>query len=323
MRSEIDRLDEQLLLLLSKRMEVARRIGEAKARGEAPLRDEARETVVRSRWLESAARLGVPASLAEGLLSLVLRESIRSQLRPPRESITVVGSGRMASALLSTLGGSAVSTDFLGEPRLKPCDAFSSSDYIIIATRPSILGNAAFRGSLECASGKVVSDVFSAKGSAFKELESLSQSLGFKYVSLHPLFSGAVDPWEEVMVVVPSATSGDALGMVVRLWEGLGFRVVTSDADYHDRAMAVAQVIHHLYLAALMRALERASRELGVDYSRFVTHSLKSTLAVAERVMRQPEVVREIQSTNRYAAMARRLGVEALREAAEELGGVS
>ncbi len=97
-------------------------------------------------------------------------------------------------------------------------------------------------------------------------------------MSLHPLFSGAVDPWEEVMVVVPSATSGDALGRVVRLWEGLGgFRVVTSDADYHDRAMAVAQVIHHLYLAALMRALERASRELGVDYTRFVTHSLKST----------------------------------------------
>ncbi len=38
LRTEIDRLDEQLLLLLSKRMEVARRIGgEAKARGGRPL----------------------------------------------------------------------------------------------------------------------------------------------------------------------------------------------------------------------------------------------------------------------------------------------
>ncbi len=123
---------------------------------------------MRGKWLESAARLGVPASLAEGLLSLVLRESIRSQLRPPRESIAVVGgSGRMAAALLSVLGSSAVSTDFFGEPGLKPCDAFSSSEYIIIATRPpSVLGSAAFRESLRCASGKVVSDVFSAKGSA-------------------------------------------------------------------------------------------------------------------------------------------------------------
>ncbi len=322
LRTEIDRLDDELLRIVARRMEIARRIGEVKAMRGASPRDEDREAVVKGRWASIAAELGLPLSLVEDLLSAIMRESIRQQLPPVEGVITIVGNGRVASSLRSIMRGRVYSTDFFGSPEVNPCDAFMESDYIIIATRPSILGNAAFQDSLKCASGRVVSDVFSVKGRFFRELEGLSMRLGFNYVSIHPLFTAPERVGDETIVVTPSMTSGSALEFVSRLWRSLGFRVVISGADAHDRAMAITQVIHHLYLAALRRALEDASLALGIDYSQFITHSLKSTLAVAERVLAQ-DVVMEIQSNNEYASTARRAGLEAMIKTVNELGGVS
>ncbi|MFP3210375.1 MAG: chorismate mutase [Thermocladium sp.] len=322
LRMEIDRLDDELLRIVARRMEIARRIGEVKAARGASPRDEDREAVVKGRWASMAADLGLPQGLVDDLLNAIMRESIRQQLPPVEGVVTIVGSGRVASSLRSLMRGRIYLTDFFGSPEVDPCDAFMESDYIIIATRPSILGNTAFQDSLRCASGRVVSDVFSVKGRFFRELEGLSMRLGFNYVSIHPLFTSPERVGDETIVVTPSVTSGAALEFVSRLWRSLGFRVVISGADAHDRAMAVTQVIHHLYLAALRRALEEASLSLGIDYSQFVTHSLKSTLAVAERVLSQ-DVVMEIQSNNEYAPIARRAGLEAMIRTANDLGGVS
>ncbi|MDP8255288.1 MAG: prephenate dehydrogenase/arogenate dehydrogenase family protein [Candidatus Alcyoniella australis] len=74
-RRLIDHCDEQLLKALADRMRAARRIGEIKAAGNEPVRDEQRERELMHKRLESAAKLDLPVELVQRLFALVLEQS--------------------------------------------------------------------------------------------------------------------------------------------------------------------------------------------------------------------------------------------------------
>ena len=90
------------------------------------------------------------------------------------------------------------------------------------------------------------------------------------------------------------------------------------DAETHDKAMAVNQVLHHMVYELYSRAAERLAERLGVEpavLKELVTWSLKQTMSVASRLENLREVVLEIRRLNPYSREA----LEALREALETL----
>jgi len=71
-REMIDKIDEDLLLLLYRRKEVVNLVRDFKMQQNMSFRDDAREQELAVKWLEIARELNLPENLASDLLSLVL-----------------------------------------------------------------------------------------------------------------------------------------------------------------------------------------------------------------------------------------------------------
>jgi len=124
------------------------------------------------------------------------------------------------------------------------------------------------------------------------------------------------------VVLIPGSCGGEILEEAVIFWSSLGLEPVIAGYDEHERAMAVVQVIPHLYMIALSKAIEDLSRRYGIEYKLFRTYNVKKIEEVIGRVRGNIDVVKEIQVHNRYASEARRVGAEALISIAKEFGGV-
>lgn len=78
-RQAIDRIDDALLLLLAGRLRLARHAGRCKRAAGMPLRDPVREARVQARADALARRIGVPASVAHGVIRGAIDDACRTQ----------------------------------------------------------------------------------------------------------------------------------------------------------------------------------------------------------------------------------------------------
>lgn len=78
-RHAIDRIDDALLLLLAGRLRLARHAGRCKRAAGMPLRDPVREARVQARADALARRIGVPASVAHGVIRGAIDDACRTQ----------------------------------------------------------------------------------------------------------------------------------------------------------------------------------------------------------------------------------------------------
>ncbi|MEM2108388.1 MAG: chorismate mutase [Candidatus Bathyarchaeia archaeon] len=72
LRKTIDEVDEQILLLLSKRVEICRSIGAVKRKHGLPIKDLPRENDVYSRVRKKAEELGVDAAWVERIYQQIV-----------------------------------------------------------------------------------------------------------------------------------------------------------------------------------------------------------------------------------------------------------
>lgn len=85
LRAKVEQTDDAILALLSRRMKLAREIGEAKEAAQLPVLDPAREAKVVRRTAARARALGMPAeevrSLFWGIISLCRTQQILARRR--------------------------------------------------------------------------------------------------------------------------------------------------------------------------------------------------------------------------------------------------
>ncbi|CAG0926509.1 partial Protein AroA(G), partial [Planctomycetaceae bacterium] len=80
LRSAIDKLDREILNLVSKRAEVARDIGLAKRMGQLPVFDAEREREHRRTLVATGKKLGLPGHTVRALYDAIAREGVAQQL---------------------------------------------------------------------------------------------------------------------------------------------------------------------------------------------------------------------------------------------------
>ncbi len=79
LRSKIDKIDLEIIHLLSQRFEVSRKIGEFKKLKSLPVVDESRWTSLLRDRIEMAKSEGLPDDLIQELFEIIHKHSIRSQ----------------------------------------------------------------------------------------------------------------------------------------------------------------------------------------------------------------------------------------------------
>ncbi|MBR6465442.1 MAG: bifunctional 3-deoxy-7-phosphoheptulonate synthase/chorismate mutase type II [Bacteroidales bacterium] len=86
-RSEIDSLDESLLQIISKRMDVSRQIGDFKQRNNMPVLQSKRYSEIVENRSDLAESLGLDRDFAKSLMEIIHKESVKVQLdqRNPKD----------------------------------------------------------------------------------------------------------------------------------------------------------------------------------------------------------------------------------------------
>ncbi|MEM4969991.1 MAG: chorismate mutase [Sulfolobales archaeon] len=337
LRREIDRIDGELIELIRRRLDIAMKIGLLKKAKGAPIRDLTREAEVEERWIRLSREKGIPESLAREIAKILIRYSIAVQttLTTNSKRVAVLGYGGMARTLgeMMVLAGHRVmiggrdpekARDLAGAIGCEygdPRDIILRSDYVVIALSREAFTNGYVDSLATYMKGKIVMDILSAKTGIYEKMASASKELGFSYISTHPLFGPSILPYGETIVLIPSDTGAEVLEEAMIFWSSIGLVPVIAGYDEHERAMAIVQVIPHLYMLALSEAIEDLSRRYGVEYRMFRTYNMRKIDEVVERIKNNAEVIKEIQRYNKYASEARRVGVEALIKVARIFGG--
>lgn len=333
-RASISEVDRAILSLLAARLRLVDLVGRAKAEQGLPVFDPAREIEVLSLVREEAARRGLPPDLASEIYSVIIRYSRCAQVTcPERLRIAVYGYGSMAETLASHMlrGGCWVAitgrsaekarrlAERIGAEHMDVDEALDWCDVLLYAVPgpvvPQLLGEHAPR----IRESVLVADIASVKKPLVERVKPIVEEKGFEYASLHPLFGPLDCPTGETVAIVPVRLEAWR-ERLERLLEGLGLRYEYVDADTHDRIMAANQVLHHAALEAFYRAWRMLLEELGVPVGKaklLMTHSLRKTLSIVERLESLRRVVEEIRGENPYSGQALRMLRRVVDEMAE------
>jgi len=81
LRKQIDKVDEQILTLLRKRVTISEEIGKVKAEKGLPIRDEQREREVLDRVASKAEVKGIDPEIARRIFKEIIELSVEAQRR--------------------------------------------------------------------------------------------------------------------------------------------------------------------------------------------------------------------------------------------------
>lgn len=289
MRAEIDRVDRELVRLLSRRQDVAREIGLTKRKDGIKLRDQERERKVVARMVSLAGSLGADKKLAKDAAKLLIADAVavqKEQEKLPFEgakALVVGGSGSMggwACRFLSNRGAKVKVWDPRGKRQGYPnakalAAAVAESDIVVIASPLGVCPDELKLVLDACPKGLVI-DLCSVKSHISGTLR-LAAASGVMIASVHPMFGPKAPSPKGLNVVICDCGSREATTRAKELFAGAGAMVTELYLEEHDRMMAYVLGLSHLtallFGGSLMSSGRKTSelREVqGTSFGRIV-----------------------------------------------------
>ncbi|BBG24247.1 Shikimate dehydrogenase [Sulfuracidifex tepidarius] len=333
LRSEIDKVDEQILSLLSLRFKLVKEVGKLKRKDGKPLTDKSREEEVVEKWVARSRSLGIPESFIRSILPLFFSYSKMLELNPDeKRRVVIIGYGGMSRSLTSLLSlvghevvitgrnlskASSLASEFRAVT-MKMNEAIKWGEIIIITIPPDPIESGFIDETFPMMKEKTVMDITSSKARVFTYLERKSIEHSFRFVSTHPLFGPFLFPVGEKIAIMRSRTSGD-IDDLVSFWSKAGLSPVLTDPETHEKAMSIVQVLVHFYMMGMDESIREASSIMGINPNLFETTNFREISKSLERVRSLSSVILEIQSNNPYAEEIREISINALKKVHEEL----
>lgn len=312
LRKEIENVDVKIVELLAKRFELTQETGRAKSELKMPMYDTEREAYLEKLWSDAAMENGLDSRIALGLLQAILSSSKNLQARKASgKKAIIVGSGSMAEGLGRIMKNAGAEV-YLTARRSERSAALATSiranvlgkegieaDCIVFCVPPEALNNETIKLVQNC-KARVAMDITSSKSQSLKVAEELSKGLGCGFVSTHPLF-GLEDarPGEKIVIIKDKASKED-IETAEGFWSSCGLETVVLSVEQHERAMAISQVLRHLFALSLVDSCESLSKSIGVDYRNVATAKFSQLLGNAMAIKSEEWVALEIARANPY-----------------------
>ncbi|WP_228386439.1 bifunctional chorismate mutase/prephenate dehydrogenase [Ornithinicoccus halotolerans] len=250
LRQQIDEVDQAVLELLARRLELVAEVGKVKGRHGVPIYAPEREAeMIAARRAQAEAR-GVPPDLVEDVLRRCMRASYThernvgfTQQAPGLGPVVIVGgAGRMGRlfARMLTLSGYQVRTLDAGD--WERAEEIVDGAGLVLVSVP-IHDTVEVIGQLpalppDC----LLADLTSTKRGP---MAAMLQAHPGPVVGLHPMFGPDVDSFaKQVVAYCPGRdlSAADWLLEQIRLW---GARLHPVEAEQHDHAMGLIQALRH------------------------------------------------------------------------------
>lgn len=269
-RAMIDALDRDLLQIMARRMSLVAEVAAYKRRHGIRIRDAEREQDVLRDRHERALELGLPAGEIESIFRVLLRSSrdhqaaLRAEIpmdEQPR-TVAIIGGngkiGRLMARLFGDLGHRLLIVD--QDTTLRAADAAAAADVTVISV-PIDRTEAVIRAvGPHVREDALLMDVTSIKAAPVRAmLESTRGSV----VGTHPMFGPSVHTLQGQRVVLCRGRGDTWANWVVHTLTARGLVITETNAEQHDRAMSVVQVLTHFQTQVLGLTLTRLGLPLA------------------------------------------------------------
>jgi len=310
LRTEIERVDAEILDLVTRRQRVASEIGLVKEKDGIPIRDRPREKQVISNFVKTARTRGVDSVFAEILAELLISDAVKVQKTKKdkdligKTAVVVGGSGRMGAwccRRLSNRGANVKVWDPRGKldgyPNLKSLGRDAKEAALVVVASPLGACPDDLKAVIDIRPNGLVFDICSVKSHIASQLRSAAKE-GIKVASAHPMFGPNVANPKGQNVLLCDCGSEKGFRLVKELFMGSDANIVQVGLDRHDELMAYVLGLSHLCSLVFAGTLARSGNELTELRSVQGPSFSKLTRMAVELSKESTRVYHDIQALN-------------------------
>jgi chorismate mutase/prephenate dehydrogenase len=323
LRNEIDKIDHQILGLLSQRNRVVEEVAKVKKTTGFGIRDFARETYLLADRGERAVQSGLSSEVVESLFRVILwasrdrQASLGAELPLEMDSKTIAiiggngGMGQLLNKLFSDFGHTVRIADL--DTSLTNIEAVSDADVIAIAVPIESTIDVIKEVGPHCSTDSLVFDITSTKT---LPVQTMLEHCEGSVIGTHPLFGPSVHSLQgQKIAVICGRDSGGWHEWLSSMLCARGLSILDTTAQEHDSAMGIVQVLTHQTTEVLGRTIQK----LNVDVHRTLEFTspiyLMELLMAARHFAQSSELYASIQMNNPETTRV----FDALQQAGSEL----
>lgn len=268
-RNEIDQVDQQLIQLLAKRLELVAEVGKIKLEHGLPLYAPDREAAMIAARRDEAEKQGIPADLIEDVLRRVMRESYISEnqhgfkaINPDIQKIVVVGGrGKLGGLFVRYFARSGYYVEVLGGQDWQNAESIlNNADVVIVCVPIDKTVQVIEQLQPYLTENMILADLTSVKA---QPLAKMLEVHGGAVVGLHPMFGPDIASMAKQVVACCNGRFADRYQWLldqIRLW---GAKIEQIDATEHDHSMTYIQALRHFSTFAYGLHLSRQPVKLS------------------------------------------------------------
>jgi chorismate mutase/prephenate dehydrogenase len=251
LRGLIDGVDQQLIHLLRKRLDLVAQVGAVKHGAGLPIYAPQREAAMLSKRRDEAQKMNVSPQLIEDILRRLMRESYLNekdigfkQVNPNLGHVVIVGgSGKLGGLFSQMLVLSGYQVKVIDKDDWARADEIFDGAGLVIVTVPIGITCELIKDKLTSLPANcILADLTSIKG---EPVEAMLAAHSGPVVGLHPMFGPDVGSLAKQVVVVCHGRDSDKYQWLLEQIEIWGARIVEAEPEKHDKAMQLVQAMRH------------------------------------------------------------------------------
>ncbi|HKM14054.1 MAG TPA: prephenate dehydrogenase/arogenate dehydrogenase family protein [Candidatus Methanomethylophilaceae archaeon] len=303
-RSDIRRVDDDIIELIGERLKMSKRIGIIKTSNNESIHDIDAERATLERFKAMGDMIGMNQDAAEELCKILIEQSMAVQASTPRgtstkKKIAVIGGhgqmGRMIQRLLRRPEHDIIVID----PAINNGMAIENAsdvDVVIVSVPISSVSEIFEALDRICKKDALIFDVSSLKSPFIHVLKDLASSRNI--CSIHPMFGPTVRSMHGRNLIICDCGSKEAVRMTLELFNEQGADIKVIPLEDHDRYMSYVLGLSHIVNIAFFTVLERSNipfKELLSVSSTTFDKMIDTNMSVA---LEDPRLYYEIQHLN-------------------------
>lgn len=300
LRGLIDGVDQQLLHLLRKRLDLVAQVGTVKHAAGLPIYAPQREAAMLAKRREEAKTMGIAPQLIEDILRRLMRESYLNekdvgfkQVKNDLGSVVIVGGkGQLGGLFQQMLSLSGYQVKVLDKDDWQQAETLFADAGLVLVTVPIAITCNLIRAKLtQLPQDCILADLTSIKTEPINAM--LTAHKG-PVVGFHPMFGPDVGSLAKQVVVVCHGREADKYQWLLEQITIWGARIVEAEPERHDNAMQLVQAMRHFstFVYGLNLCKEEADIETLLQFSSPI---YRLELAMVGRLFAQsPELYADI-----------------------------
>lgn len=250
LRDQIDEVDQQMVVLLARRLALVEEVGHVKSQHGLPIYAPDREAAMLASRRAEAESQGVPPDLIEDILRRTMRESYSSEndsgfkcLKPTLRPIVVVGGyGQLGGLFCRLFELSGYQVRKLGSQDWYRADELLSDAGMVVVTVPINLTVDVISKLNALPDDCILADLTSIKS---EPLQAMLEVHSGPVLGLHPMFGPDISSLAKQVIVYCDGRNPEEYQWLLEQFQIWGASLNRISAIEHDQGMTLIQALRH------------------------------------------------------------------------------